>query len=576
MIYRSLVFIILFISSLLNAKVIGNNIFFENSYAIKLGEFKIDKNIKKLKNIFQEKDIFICQKGNRNHIYLVNLVDKPEAKLSLKESRKLIKDSFILSINKVPIVCDNSFTIEEEEEQPIVDIDQNLEPILEIAEEISEEINITQIETKEIAPIKNAIIDLNNTISLKEAILKALNKSHKILAAREKVIQAKRKIDEKEAAYLPNIVLYGTAGANYNKDEKVPEDKYLKGDLQLSVTENIYAGGKHKNDLQKERYNLIVATYKFRSKVEEESKKIVESYLDILFEKRAIKINQKNMENLEKILNIITIKEREGDATKGDLNYIKSNIENSKSQFVKAQSKYQNAISYYEYFVGDIEKNRPREQNLSQPMHSKEEAIKTLFKKNSKIQIIKAKLEAQKSDLQSKKASFRPTVDFIMTTKDTQTGALTEPQNDKASATLSLNYNLYNGGKDEAKFLSSKSKIAELQYLFKDTKEGSKYNIIQIYEDIQSAQDSLTHIQNEVKANHEVVNSYWLAFKYGKQDLQALLLAQRALNSSQISEIKEEKSYSISILKLLNEAGIMLEYLEIEDFVNPNKIIQQP
>ncbi len=572
MIWQYIVFIIILISPLLNAIVIENSTFFENSYAIKIGEFKVDENIKKLKNIFQDRDIFICQKGTRNYIYLVNLTDRDEAKLSLKDSRKFVDDSFILPINKVPIICDNSVIVENqiEEEQPIIEISQNLEPTIEIPIET----NISQIDNQNIE-IEEEIVNTNNTISLKEAILKALNKSHKILSEREKVIQAKRKIDEKIAAYKPNIVLYSTAGGAYNKDEKIAEDRYLKSDIQLSITENIYAGGKHENDLKKERHNLKVAVYKFRSKVEEEIKKVIESYFDILFERRAIKAHKTNMKNLEKILNIITIKEREGDATKGDLNYIKSNIENSKSQFVKAQSKYQNAISYYEYFVGDITLNQPREENISQPIQSKEEAIETLYKRNSKIQMAQAKLEAQKNDLQSRKASFRPTVDFIVTAKDTQTGALNEPQNDKASAVLSLNYNLYSGGKDEAKFLSSKSKIVQLQYSLKDIKEGSKYNIIQIYEDMQSSKDSLVHIKKEVEANHEVVNSYWLAFKYGKQDLQALLLAQRALNSAQISEIKEEKSYILGIFKFLGEVGIILEYLNIEDFVNPDKIIQK-
>ncbi len=571
MFWHFLIYTSLFISSLLHSSVIEDGTFFENSYAVKIGEFEINENITKLKNIFQDKDIFVCQKGKRNLIYLVNLIDKTEAKLSWRESRRVVNDSFILSINRVPIICDNSFMIENEEEPPQIDINQNLEPVVNLPIES----NITKAEPPKIEPIKEDIIDLNNTISLKEAILKALNKSHKILSEREKIIQAKRKIDEKIAAYKPNVVLYGTAGGTYTKDEKVPEDKYLKGDIQLSITENLYAGGKHKNDLQKERYNLLVAVYKFRSKVEEETQKVIESYFDILFERRAIKANEKNMKNLERILNIITIKEKEGDATKGDLNYISSNIENSKSQFIKAKSKYQNAIAYYEYFVGDIEQNQPREQNISQPIQSQDEAIETLYKNNSKIQIAKAKLEAQKSDLQSRRASFRPTVDFIVTAKDTQTGALNEPQNDKASAVLSMNYNLYSGGKDEAKFLSSKSKIAQLQYSLKDIKEGSRYNIVQIYEDIESSKDSLLHIKKEVEANHEVVKSYWLKFQYGKQDLQTLLLAQRALNSSEISEIKEEKSYILSIFKLLSEAGTMLEYLDIEDFVNPDKIIQK-
>ena len=420
--------------------------------------------------------------------------------------------------------------------------------------------------------IKKTPKKIDNQMLLKDAILISLNRSNKILALREKVIQQKHKVETKLANFKPNITLYANGGYTYihTRSNTDNEDSYPSGDLQLSINENIYAGGKHINELRKEEAILKSESAKFRSKVEEEVLKIIEAYLDLYYQKRAIDIEKKNMKSLQKILEIVKIKEKNGATTKGDLNNIESKVENASNSLVKVVSKYQNSLAFYQYFVGKENANKiPSEGKFLFKEYKKEDLLKIGEKKNAKLQINRYKIEAQKFDLYAKKSAFYPKLDFIISAKEKFSDGVNDPYRDeKASAMLSLSYNLYKGGSDRAKVESSFSKIRELQYKYIDILESTKYNILQLFENINSLKESIKHTSNEVKANKKVTSSYWNAFKYGNQDIQALLLAQRALNRSQQDELKESKNYMMGYFKLLAQSGELLEFLKIEDFVN--------
>ena len=394
------------------------------------------------------------------------------------------------------------------------------------------------------------------------------------MSAREKVIQAKRVVDEKKGEFRPKIDFM----ANTSKIKVTPKDEnstiYDKNDYSLTFKQNIYAGGKSSSELDRERMNLKVAEAKFKDKVEEEIVNIIDSYYSLIYQTKSINVVKKNMKNLQKILDIVKLKEKNGAATKGDLNYIKSQLENAKSELIQQESLYKNALSLYEYYVGKDKSLLPKQEEPTFKKYNKDDILNIFYHNNSKILIAKYKIDAQKEDIKAKRAKFKPTLDFTIRDRGKFTNSDVEPGERRTSAFLTINYNIYNGGKDKAKVLGIKSKILELKYKLKDLKDSMKFNIRQIYESTQSSEDSMKHTKKEVEANKKVVDSYWSAFKYGNQDIQALLLAQRALNRSELDLIKEKQKYTSNYFKLLKTSGIILKELGLENFINANEMVQ--
>lgn len=553
-------------------------LFADGKYKIQLGIYANIKNAENIKKHFPDDESLIKTKknGKRHYLYIVNFESIKDANERLYDVKKIIPKAFILKQKpeKKEIVKKEIKTIEPKTIEFIQDIEVlPPKPLKVIEKTIKKDNNISKKLEKKIDIIK----DVKIGITLKEAILISLNKSNKISSAKQKVIQAKRKVDEKRAGYKPKIVLYTTAGETYQhiRGDDGLEDNYFNGSAEISLTQNLYSGRKVTNSVKKEIENLKITTYKYRSLVEEEITNIIDAYISVIYEKKSIETNRENMENLQKILNIVTKKEQSGASSKGDLNYIKSNVENAKALLVKAESKYQNALSYYEYFIGEIDKtNMPLEEDFKFTLETKEITLEKMQKYNAKIQQTKAQILVEKYDFEAKKAPFKPNLDLIVSAKHKNTKSETTPSEDRANIALSLSYNLYNGGKDKAALLKVKSKIQELKYKLIDLQESTRFNTIQMYENLTSSLSSLEHTKKEVQANQKVIKSYWSAFKYGEQDIQALLLAQRALNRSQLDQIKERKNYVSGYFKLKAQTGEIFIKVGLIDFVNPDKIIQ--
>jgi len=515
---------------------------------------------------FPDTNSYVVKNGNWYVAQIDNIYSLKDAKKILNRVQKKYKSAYIkhyliniekanqvkkIKKSKTPILTDTNYQIEEKNttitKVPKVEEVQNLQK--DTIQDLQEEPNESSSEG----------------LSLKDAISLSLKNSYKISSAKEKVIQARHKLREKIAAYYPKVDLYANAGGTYLKAYKKDEVKFLKSDESLVISQNIYAGGKHVNDVKQARENLKVALAKYRDKVEEESTKIIDAYLSVVFQKKAIKKAKENMRLLEKIVDIVSIKEKNGASSKGDLNYIMSQIQNAKSALIDVESKYKNALSYYEYFVGDLNESKmPIYQEYDIALKDIDEVLEKSYLNNAKIVAAIAKLNAQHYALKAQKSKFLPKLDLTITGKDKQSGYVGEPQEDRAKAILQLKYNLYNGGKDEAQRLELKSKIRELRYSLTDIKKGLKHNTEQLYESVNSNKEKLSHTLDELNSNKKVVDSYWNAFKYGTQDIQALILAQRALNRSELDVLKQKQSYTLSYFKLLQQTGELLESLGID------------
>ena len=552
----------------------------EGKYVIMLGLFDIESNAKRMTHQFPHADTRIINTLDKDtfryYAIIQGLKDRKIAFKKLKNIKTSVSDAFVMRRDKLPQSQPKNTPI------MIESVEKNSEEAVFVAETNSTDTkNIKIIKAPKISEFQdeNSSIgtqeNLAEGILLKDAILLALQRSNKILAAREKVIQAKRKVDEKEAAFRPKLDLYTNGGGAYLHPYKSPEEKFWKSDESLVLNQNLYAGGKHIFEVKREKANLLAAQEKFRDKVEEESVKIIDAYLSLIYQQKSIKATRNNMKSLKKILDIVSKKERLGAATKGDLNYIKSQVENASSALVKAESKYQNALAFYTYYVGELTpENMPIEEHFEITLEDEPHVMAQMKAHNAKLSVATAKLEAEKHNLRAQKSKFHPTLDLSITAKDKQSGYQAEPQEDRVTGLISMNYNLYNGGKDKSILLNTKSKISELRYKLIDTQEGSEYNIKQLYQNVLSTQEALKHTKKELLANKNVVNSYWAAFKFGTQDIQALLLAQRALNRAEIDVIKEKQAYINGYFKLIQNTGTLMQTLGLSHLVDADKIIQ--
>ena len=412
-------------------------------------------------------------------------------------------------------------------------------------------------------------------MSFHDAINKAIENSYKIDAVMEQVLQSKMKKEEAFAGHLPVINFTGDGGyeaRQVRKDDNNPGNfsslttyqKYRKVDLYLTITQNLWNGGAIQDAINKEKANLNATLYNYREKLEDLVAQTAKAYFEVVYAEIALKIAKKNMKSYLKILNIVQTKEKNGAATKGDVNFIQANVDNAKIDLVQREKAVVDAKANYTYLLQTTsEAELPYEIETPLYINDLNTSLQEAEQHNAKLQKQKSYIDASRYDFLSTKGSFHPKIDLAINGESRNEFNVGLGKREKANALLLFNYNLYRGGKDEARAIRLLSKMREQKYLFQDIRRKLVYDVTVLNQSVLSLHDSLALKEREVLSSREVVKSYWIAFGHGTQDLQALQLAQINLNRAEQAYARYKKELILSNIELMQKTGVLLEFLEV-------------
>jgi outer membrane protein, adhesin transport system len=411
-------------------------------------------------------------------------------------------------------------------------------------------------------------------LSLHDSLNRAIENSPKIDAAKELVIQDKMKVDEAFAGHLPVVNLSGDGGYEARDVKQDPvanpgaittHQKYNKVDLYLTITENLWNGGAIEDSIDAKEASLKASMYDFRDKLESLVVETATAYFDVVYSEIALKISKKNMQSYEKILKIVDIKERNGAATKGDVNFIRANVDNAKTEYVQKEKALSDALAKYTYLLQTQDNSDlPYEIETSLYMTDLNNSLLDADSYNATLLRQKAYITATRYGFLATKGNFHPKVDFAINGETRNDYDIGLGKREKINALVMFNYNLYRGGKDEATAIRLLSAMKEQKYLHQDIQRNLVFDIKVLNQSVLSLSESLKLTEKEVLAAREVVQSYWISFQHGTQDLQALQLAQRNLSRAEQDYAQYKKDLIINNFELMRKTGVLLKFLEVE------------
>ena len=412
-------------------------------------------------------------------------------------------------------------------------------------------------------------------LTLYDAINQAIKVSAKLNASYQSVVQNNQKVKEVQAGHLPVVNLSGDAGyelrqfavdenARLNNTPITSSQDYKKVDLYLTITENLWAGGSIENSVDEKDASRKAALFDYRDKLETLVVDIADAYFNLVYSEIALKISNKNMRNYEKILKIVSIKEKSGAATKGDVNFIRANVDNAKTERVQRYKDVSDALAQYVYLL-QTEDTKLLPFEISAPFYNEDLNTSLLRANEQNVKILRQRsyIEETKFGFLATKGNFQPKVDFSINGETRNEYDIGLGKREKVNALVTFNYNLYNGNKDEATAIRLLSKMQEQKYLYQDLKRNITFEIKVLNRSVSSLAESLQLTANEVLASRKVVQSYWIAFQHGTQDLQALQLAQRNVNRAEQDYARYKKGLILNNYALMRQTGSLLQNLSL-------------
>lgn len=414
--------------------------------------------------------------------------------------------------------------------------------------------------------------DSLNKIDLIDAVLQALSTSHKVMASREKMTQAKQNVDIAFGNYYPSIDASYTIGKTdlrpgIKKEDKTYEKAKYYGDetYSLILSQNVYSGGETENEIERLKAQYLVAKIDFEKLLEDEILKAITSYIDVVFAHESLEANKKNMQELETIHDIVKIKFDAGALSIGELSSIAASVSNAKSQLSRTHSRYINSLEYFKFIVGEMfGAFQPHEKIVNVDVKNIQELIEGALANNSSLRGFDYDILSSKYNLKKLKSAFRPKVDLMLGAEKVTDKEDFDVVEDSYFAKLKVSYNFYNGGKDQTNYLKAFSIIQQKSFEKEAEVRKIKWGLEKLHTSLTSLQNNLSNVENEVSASRKMVGSYWESFRNGEQDLHVLLQSQRQLNTAELDWIKTQQDSMKDFFDILHLSGELLPYFAID------------
>jgi outer membrane protein, adhesin transport system len=412
----------------------------------------------------------------------------------------------------------------------------------------------------------DAEVENYKKVSLMDVVLETVSTSDLLKASREKVIQSEIKLRDAIADYYPTLNFEYVTGRTKATNVQDRNFKYFNDrNYKFILNQNLYSGGLTNNNIKNLKKKLDLTKNQYYLVLSEQVTKAIKAYFDVVFSYRTVLTAKSNMKQLNKILDIVTIKYENGAASIGDLTAIKANVSNAQTQLIKVKSKFIESLRYYEYIVGEVYlETLPYEKNFNINVSTFDLLLERALKRNKELVNYYESIEAEKFNLKSKESNFLPKVDLEISLDNVVDKENFETREEALNGLVTLSYNLYNGGRDENKVLNSYSAIRELNFKLDEEKRKLKWNVSKLFTAINSTNESLKSNISEVISLRKMVEAYWEEFKLGDQDLQVLLQGQKQLNSAELELINYEKNNITDFFTLLKYTGDLLAFFDID------------
>ena len=402
--------------------------------------------------------------------------------------------------------------------------------------------------------------------NLTEALLKAYNKNPKLNAERENISVSEENINISKSDYLPSITLSATK----SKEDTNKLTNQSGGDASITdvdplttsllIEQTLYDGARNA-DLKKNELGLDVAKVQLLKVEQEILYQAVEAYTGLVLANKKYKINQSNINLLERQVETDQARLEKGQISVVDLAQSESSLAGANAKFIQAKNEVVTGKLIYENVIGSIDNisdlNEKLSFNLKLPQ-SLGEANKISQKNNPGLILAKLELQQSEKDIKIAQASLGPSATLSFETSQTEDLSATYDERDKSVLKATVKWPFYTGGKNRATLNKNKNLSNQKRLLLEDAITSNKTTVASAWSSYQSSKSLLNSVKSQVRAA-EIANE-GITIEYesglGRSTLD-VIQSNTLLLDSKTSLANAERNYLLSQFKLLESIGLL-------------------
>lgn len=379
-----------------------------------------------------------------------------------------------------------------------------------------------------------------NAVSLKDTIIKVMNDNPNIQAQLQNEQAYKKYVDDAQGNYLPTIDLETSLqSGKENEDRKssTTDGEWQRVDgytAAIVFRQYLYDGGITPSQVSQSRHEELANRYRNFDEIEKTVLQTVSVYSELVKSDERLNLTKKMVETNEE--NMITAKENEKISGEVLETYqVASKLHFVADKYIDEEDKKDTAVASYIRYVGSPPKGRtcrPVLDDTKIPQRL-EEAIRIAILNNYRILEQIERIKVQREKIAQTKGAFLPKLNLELRASVDNDLDLSEDGTTKdIYGRLNLNWNLFNGNKDNVATQQEKLFLNEQKKILDDITYEIVGEIRTLHSRHQKYEARKIELEKYVKANVNIVDVYKDQFLSGTRTFIDILNAQSELFES--------------------------------------------
>ena len=410
---------------------------------------------------------------------------------------------------------------------------------------------------------------------LSEALLQAYNENPVLNAERENIQVSLEEVKISKSQFLPSVTLSGSKsqentekqtdslGANSAFTDVNPKTQ------SIDIEQKLFQGFAGTASLKKSKIGLTLAQAKLLKTEQEILYQAIEAYTGLIFAEEKLKINQDNVNLLERQVETNQARLERGQITLSDLSQSESSLAGAQAKFLQAQNETVTAKLNYEKIIGPIADinslDKESDLNFALPV-SLNEAIEISKKDNPNLIISRLEYEQSEKDMIIARSDLSPSASLSFNSSKSDDVSSTIGERDKEILKATISWPIFSGGKNYASLNKSKNLKNRKKLLLDNALKSNDTNVAGAWSNFQVSKSLLNSVTSQVKAA-EIANE-GITVEYesglGRSTLDVIQSNSILLNAK-ISLADSERNYLLSQFKLLQSVGYLnSKYLKLQ------------
>ena len=419
------------------------------------------------------------------------------------------------------------------------------------------------------------LISKVNAETFTQALKKAYEDNSELNAERESINISEQELKVSRSAYLPTITLSGSqseestekltkqSGGDARLDDVDPTEQ------SITITQTLIDFGR-RAELEKSKIGLDLSKAKLLKKEQDILYKSIEAYTGLIAANEKFKINQSNVNLLDRQVETDRIRVERGQITLSDVAQSESSLAEAQAKLIQAESNLLIGLLNYKNVIGEISdpellsKSSIIEIDLPSTL---ETAIELSKKNNPDLKISEFEYQQSKKDTSNAKSDLAPTATLSFDKSKTEDLSATYDEREKDVLKATVTWPFYSGGKNIATLKKNQSLELQKSLLLDDMIKENQTNVASAWSSYQSNQSLLNSVRSQVNAAEIASEGILAEYNSGsnKRTTLEVIQSNSLLLDAQISLADSERNYILSQFNLLKSVGLLNStYLKIK------------